>query len=297
MKLDTLQELSPEKLIVERVQVIESLGTVKHHLPAMLTFLEDERFLPTLLDNPDIAAVVTTTALAKKLPGNYGVLIAENPRSAFFRLHNTLAEKTDFYWKPFPTEIAPDAQIHLHAYVAPRNVRIGAGTIIEPGVNILEKTIIGEHVIIRSGCTIGSQGFEFKRLGEEILPVAHAGGVKIGDRVELQANCAVSRSIFGGFTEIGSDSKLDNLIHVAHNVHIGKRCMIAASAMLAGSVVMGNDVWIGPGASISSEVSIGDGASITIGAVVTKDVLPGQRVSGHFAIDHEKFVSFIKSIR
>ena len=113
----------------------------------------------------------------------------------------------------------------------------------------------------------------------------------------MQANSAISRSIFGGFTQLGEETKLDNLVHVAHNVTIGRRCFLAACAMIAGSVIVGDDVWIGPGASISSGITIGDGANVTIGAVVTRNVPAGAHVSGNFAIDHDKFIAFLRSIR
>jgi len=164
-------------------------------------------------------------------------------------------------------------------------------------VTVLPHTIIGDEVILRAGSVIGAQGFEFKRIGESILPVAHAGGVRLSDRVEIQANSCVDRSIFGGFTEIGEDTKLDNFVHVAHNVKIGKRCLLAAHAMIAGSVTIGDDVWIGPSAAVSSEITIGDGAYVTLGSVVTRDVAAGQRVTGNFAIDHDKFIAFLRTIR
>ena len=127
--------------------------------------------------------------------------------------------------------------------------------------------------------------------------MAHAGGVRLGDRVELQANTCVDRAIFGGFTEIGEDTKCDNLVHIAHNVKIGRRCLLAAQAMIAGSVTIGDDVWIGPSAAVLSEITIGDGAYVTIGSVVTRNVAPGQHVTGNFAIDHDKFIVFLKTIR
>jgi len=275
----------------------QSLGLVTHDRPRLLVFLEHEQHLARLLENRHTACVVTTQDLAEKLPSRLAVAIADNPRKTFYEFHNDLVANTEFYWKSFATEISPGAHIHPRAFVAERNVRIGKGTVIEAGVTVLERSIIGDDVVLRAGCTVGSQGFEFKRIEGQILPVAHGGGVRLHDRVEIQANCALSRSVFGGFTELGEDTKLDNLIHVAHNVRIGKRCLLAASVMVAGSVIIGDDVWIGPGASISSEVAIGDGASITIGSVVTKDVPPGQRVTGNFAIAHDKFVAFLRSIR
>ncbi|PKO22881.1 MAG: UDP-3-O-(3-hydroxymyristoyl)glucosamine N-acyltransferase [Chloroflexi bacterium HGW-Chloroflexi-1] len=295
MRLSELTGIVPVEVV--RDGPISALGFVTHPGNDMLVFLESDRFLAQMLANPRVTGVITTEALAGQLPANVGLALSQNPRRDFYRFHNHLAEHTEFYWHDFPMEIAADAQISPAAHVAEKNVRIGRRTVIEPGVVVLSRTIIGDDVILRAGCVVGSQGFEFNRIGDEILPVAHAGGVRLHDRVEIQANSTISRSIFGGFTELDEDTKLDNLVYVAHNVKIGKRCLLAAHAMIAGSVTIGDDVWIGSGAAISSEITIGDRASITIGSVVTRDVAPGQRVTGNFAVDHDKFIAFLKTIR
>jgi len=265
--------------VVEEDSEFESLGTVLHNTPNMLVFVESRKFLSRVASNPCISSVITTRELASELPDTYGVAVSDNPRRDFFELHNHLATNTNFYWTDFPAQVSDEATIHAGAHIAGKNVRIGRGTIVEAGVTVLERVVIGEGAILRAGCTIGSQGFQFTRIGNEVLSVAHAGGVRVGDRVEIQANSAISRAIFGSFTEIGDDTKLDNLVHVAHNVRIGKRCLIAACAMIAGSTTIGDDVWIGPGASISNEITIGDRARVTIGSVVTRDVDPDQQVT------------------
>jgi UDP-3-O-[3-hydroxymyristoyl] glucosamine N-acyltransferase len=249
------------------------------------------------LANPDVTCVIATPELSDQVPGELGLAVTAEPIKAFFELHDHLARNTDFYWKSFGNEIADDAIIHPTAFIASQNVRIGRRTMIGPHASILERTIIGDDVIIRAGCVISSEGFEFKRIDPEILPVAHAGGVRIGNRVELQANTCVCNTIFGDCTEIGEDTKIDQLVHVAHGCKIGRRCLIVAHAMIGGSVKIGDNVWIGPGAQISSGITIGDGAFITLGSVVTKDVPPGAHMTGNFAIDHDKFIAFLKAIR
>ena len=295
MRLTDLPAIVPVTIL--RDGPFASLGLITHSGDDMLVFLESERYLDGVLRHPSIRCVITTAALADRLPARLGVAISQAPRRDFFKFHNHLAERTDFYWRDFATEIAPDAIISPAAHIAERNVRIGRRTVIEPHVTVLPHTILGDDVIVRAGCVIGSQGFQFIRSGDEILPVAHGGGVRLHDRVEIQANSSIDRSIFGGFTEVGEDTKFDNLVHVAHNVKIGKRCLLAAHAMIAGSVVIGDDVWIGPSAAISSEITIGDRANITLGSVVTRDVAADQHVTGNFAIDHEKFIAFLRTIR
>jgi len=284
-------------LDVVREGFFESLGFVTHRNPKQFVFIENARYLQALQGNNNITCVLTKEELVSLIPANLGLAICETPRKTFYEIHNYLARNSDFYWKTFNTEIAGNAVIHPTAFIAPRNVRIGEGCIIGPRVCILEGAIIEENVVIGPGSIIASEGFEFNRLGKSILPVAHAGGILLHARVEIQANVCVDKAIFGGFTEIGEDTKLDNLIHIAHNVLIGKRCLVAACAMVAGSTTIGDDVWVGPSASISSEVCIGDNASITIGSVVTKNVPSGQRVTGNFALEHDRFITFLKTIR
>ena len=137
----------------------------------------------------------------------------------------------------------------------------------------------------------------YQRSNSKIIEVVHAGGVHVQDRVTVDENSAISSAVFGGFTQIGQDTKISVRVHVGHGSSIGKRCLIASGVTISGSVIIGDNVWIGSGATISNEVRIGDWANVSIGSVVTKDVAPGQKVSGNFAIDHDRFIKFIKSIR
>lgn len=275
----------------------QTLGPASNVPPGTLVFAEEARWIDALRGTRSVSAVITTAALAAQVPDGLGVAVAASPRRAFFELHNHLALMDGFYWSDFATEIDPSARIHPRAFVAERNVRIGAGCVIEPHATVLERVVMDGGVTIRSGTTLGSQGFEFKRLDGRILPVAHAGGVRLAEAVEVQASTVIVRAVFAGFTEIGSDTKVDNLVHIAHNVRIGRRCLLVAHAMIGGSATIGDDVWVGPGVCVSSGIAIGDGASLTIGAVVTRDVGAGERVTGNFAIEHSRFLSHLRTVR
>ena len=96
---------------------------------------------------------------------------------------------------------------------------------------------------------------------------------------------------------IGEGSKIDNGVQIAHNARLGKRNRVAAGAMVAGSVECGDDVWVGPMVSISHMLHVGDRANLTMGSVVTKDVDDDAHLTGNFAIDHAKFIAFLKSVR
>jgi len=275
----------------------KSLGPITYNNPEQLGFVEDAKYLPKLLNKTNITCIITTPDLSLRIPEGLGIGVSANPRKAFYEIHNYLAKETDFYWKSFKTEIASSAKIHSTAYVAQRNVRIGDGCEIGSNVSILENSILESNVVVRAGTTIGAEGFQFSRIGEEIVPAVHAGGVLLHRGVEVFTNSCICRALFGGFTEIGEDTKINNLVHIGHGATVGKKCFIGVSAVVTGSAVIGDDVWIGPSATVCSEVVVGNQASITVGSVVTKDVAPGQRVTGNFAIDHEKFLSFMRKMR
>ena len=271
-----------------------ALGKTVHQLPQMLVFLESRRFLSQLAANSNISCVITKPDLAAEVPEHLGVSTSPEPRDAFYSVHHFLATQTDFYWKDFPSEIAEGAVVHPRSYVAPRNVKIGRGARIEPGAVIMERCFVGDDVVIRAGTVLGSEGYEFRHSEGRIRGVVHAGGLRICDRVEIQAKCAVDRPIFGDFSFIGEDTKLDNLVHVGHRVKIGQRCMLVAGAVIGGNVTIGHDVWIGPRAVISSGLTIGDNAFVTIGSVVVNNVTANQKVTGFFAMDHWRFLDFMK---
>jgi UDP-3-O-[3-hydroxymyristoyl] glucosamine N-acyltransferase len=274
-----------------------SIGLITHDKPQMLTYLESEKFLPRFLQNSQISSVVTTPSLIEFIPEGCGIALSDNPRKDFFLFHNHLAARTDFYWKSFPSRISDKAIIHLSAFIADNDVVIEDDVLIEPNVTILERVMIESGSIIRAGATLGAEGFEMKRFGDEVISLKHAGGVQIGKRVEIQCNSNVDRSVYGGFTIIGDDTKIDTLVHIGHHVIIGKRCFIAATTVVSGSSVIGDDVWVGPGCTISNEIMIGNNAIISLGSVVTRDVEHGQHVTGNFAIEHKKFIAFMKTIR
>jgi UDP-3-O-[3-hydroxymyristoyl] glucosamine N-acyltransferase len=274
-----------------------SLGFVIHSRAQMLVPLYDARYLDAYEQAGHVACAIATRALAAKVPPGQGLVIDDDPATLLYKIHIHLAENTKFYGEDFATEIDPSARIEPGAHVAGRNVRIGAGTVIEPNATILERSIIGANVIIRAGCVVGAQGFGIRDMDGKRINIPHAGGVRIEDNVEILSNCSIAKGTFGSFTTIGRDTKINACTYVAHNVTIGERCQVAASAVLAGSVRLGNDVWIGPNSTISNGVNVGERAKVSLGAVVTRDVPAGARVTGNFAVEHEKFLGFLKSIR
>lgn len=268
-------------LTILRDGEFKSLGLLPHQQDAMLVVLYDVSFLDVLLANPAISCVVTSSEIAPQLPRELGVGTCPDPMAMFYRIHSYLLHQTTFYGEPFATEISPTARVARTAHVAEKNVRIGARSVVEAGAILYGGTLIGDDVVVRSGAVIGGEGFEPKTIGGRHFIVPHAGGVRVGNRVEILCNSHIAKCVFGGYTEVGEDTKIDVLVHISHNVEIGSFCEIAAGTIVSGSVSIGEKVWIGPGAVISSEVSIGSGAFVALGSVISMNVPAGAMVAGN----------------
>ncbi|WP_203363285.1 DapH/DapD/GlmU-related protein [Bacillus sp. REN10] len=270
------------------------LGLVDSNKSNTLTFIDNKRFLHTLVNNKNISAVFVTQELANEVQqknSSIQLIICEDPRYSFYFLYNHISKKE--YKKEYNV-IDNTASIHDTVHIAEYNVRIGKNVIIEPNVTILSDVVIKENSIIRAGTIIGSEGFEHKRTTKGILSVFHDGKVIIDSNVEIGANTCIDKGFSFRKTLIGKNTKIDNLVHIAHGVQIGDNCLIAASSMIAGSVTIQNDVWIGPNSSISNNINIGHNSFITIGSVVTRDVSENQQVTGNFAIPHNQFLNNFK---
>lgn len=284
-----LSELAlPAGAAVVRDGGFENLGILLQRTQRMLTVLHDPAYLDACNGHATASCVVTTRDLAPKIDARLGLIVADDPQAVFYGIHAALLAGGAFYGLPPSRTIGERSRIHPSAVLATEGVMIGADCLIEENVSIAANTTIGNEVVIRAGTRIGGEGFEFKRIGGSLVRVPHAGGVLIGDRVEILHNSAVARGVFRDLTRIGHETKIDNLVHVAHNAVIGAGCRLAAAAVICGSATIGNEVWIGPNATVSHGVVVGDGAYVCLGAVVVTDVPAGRKVSGNFAVEHGK---------
>ncbi|WP_395392877.1 hypothetical protein WBP07_17280 [Novosphingobium sp. BL-8A] len=244
-----------------------------------------------------ISGVITTAELASQVPETLGLAISDSPRVSAMLLHEALVAIPNFQWEDFPTRVHPTAIVHPSAHIAEQNVVIGEGVVIHPGAIVLARSIIGARSTIGPGTIVGADAFE---VNAEVSPRAilkQAGGVRIGTDVDVQSKCTLVRATFGGFTEIGNETKFDCQVHLAHDCRVGKRVQVAACAEISGRVNIGDDSFIGPNVSISNGCNIGPRTHVTIGAVVARDVSEGSRVTGHFAVDHRKWLSFMRGFK
>lgn len=220
----------------------------------------------------------------RHIKANPVLVFVDRPRLAFLRCLKKFSNLTEPHGI-HSTAIVKSRKIGENVYIGPysyigENVTIGDNTIIHGSVNIYGNTNIGRNVIIDSFTVIASDGFGFEKNEDgkwEKFP--HIGSVEINDDVEIGANVCIDRGTIES-TVIGAGTKIDNLVHVAHNVKIGKNCMIVAHSLLGGSSTLGDCVYVSMSAVIRDGIKIGTKATIGMGSVVTKDVVNGVTVIG-----------------
>ena len=137
----------------------------------------------------------------------------------------------------------------------------------------------GKDIQIGGNCTIGGSGFGYVTYKNIHTRMPHLGKVVIHDEVIIHNNVNIDRGVIGN-TVIGSGSRIDSLVHIAHNVQIGRNVLIVAGSIIGGSVVIGDNSFIGMGAKIKNKVTIGKNCIIGAGAVVLKDVPDGETWAG-----------------
>lgn len=158
------------------------------------------------------------------------------------------------------------------------DVIIGANASIGPHASITH-AVVGTGVIIHRGVQIGQDGFGFASTARGHIKVAQLGRVIIGDDVEIGANTTIDRGS-NRDTVIGSGTKIDNLVQIAHNVELGCNCLIAAQAGIAGSTTIEDFVAIGGQSAIAGHLRIGRGAQLAAASGVMRDVPAGGRWGG-----------------
>ncbi|MBX3204744.1 MAG: hypothetical protein KF764_06730 [Labilithrix sp.] len=225
------------------------------------------------------AVVVCGAELAtlESVPADKALLAVADPRLEFLRIvRRWFAEA-----KPAPgvhpsAVVHPEAKVDPEAHVGPGcNVgrsTIGAGSVLVGNVHLYDGVTIGNNVSIQAGTVIGSPGFGYQRNDlHEWEHFPHVGGVTIGDDVEIGANTCIDRGTLAD-TVIKRGAKIDNLVHIAHNVVVGEHAVIIGTAQIAGSVVIGDHAWVAPSATVMNGVKVGRETTIGLGSVIVKDV-------------------------
>lgn len=301
LSLSAIAEIVDARLVGNPDQLIGGLATLQDAGPHQLSFLSSSQYRKHL-GSTGAGAVLLTEADAENFSGN--ALIVSNPYVAYARLSHR------FDPKPVATSgIHPSAVVEASAVIDPTasigpgavissGARVGARTVVGaqsfigarsvvgcdgwvgPRVSIYHDVHIGDRVVIQSGAVLGSEGFGFANDGGRWEKIAQIGGVTVGDDAEIGANTTIDRGALAD-TCIGNGVKLDNQIHIAHNVQIGDHTAIAACVGISGSTRIGRHCTIAGGVGMVGHIEICDNVFITGMTMVTRSITePGAYSSG-----------------
>ncbi|HEY3487303.1 MAG TPA: UDP-3-O-(3-hydroxymyristoyl)glucosamine N-acyltransferase [Gammaproteobacteria bacterium] len=274
--------------VIERVADLGAAG------PGSIAFLNNRKYAPLL---------ATTRAAAVILPQQYvqactrPMLVCENPYALYARIASLLHPDEDFLVKPgiHPRAyVADSAEIDPSAIIAPlavveEGVHVGPRSYIGPGTVLKRRSVLGadckltanvtlgsdcrlgDRVIVHPGAVIGADGFGFAPENGEWIKIPQLGAVIIGNDAEIGAGVAIDRGALKD-TIIENGVKLDNQIHVAHNVRIGAHTAIAAQTGIAGSTTIGSHCAIGGASGILGHLQIASGTRLNAFSQVTQSI-------------------------
>jgi len=228
-------------------------------------------------------------------------LIVENPKLEFVRIIKKFFIKKIKPGISKSAVIHSEADIHSSVFIGDNVVVgkciIGKDSIVEPNCTIYDNVRIGKNVKINANTVIGSEGFGYSRNEEnefELFP--HIGGVIIEDNVDIGSNTSIDRGTLGD-TIIKTGAKIDNLVHIAHNVIVGRHSAVIANAMIGGSVEIGDYSWIAPSVSIMNQAIISEEVIVGMGAVVTKNISKEETWAGNPARPLKEFINIQRKIK
>jgi UDP-3-O-[3-hydroxymyristoyl] glucosamine N-acyltransferase len=291
---------------------IEGIAPIDQATPREITFITQRRFA-RLVDQSRAAAFIVSPEYAR-LPRP--LIIVPHPYLAYARVAGLFAPPMR-RWPGISdlaclgpgvalgqeVSIAPLVFIGDGAHLGDRvtimpgcvigdEVRIGADTLVYPNVTIRERCTVGARCIIHSGTVIGSDGFGFIPGDEGPVKIPQLGTVIIEDDVEIGANCAIDRGALGA-TRLGRGVKLDNLVHLAHNVEVGEYSFLVAQVGVSGSTKLGKRVALAGQVGVTGHLELGDGVQVGAQSGVNHSVPPGQTVSGSPIRPHREWLQIM----
>lgn len=298
-----IADLISGEIVGDNSLKFERLAPFFHATQNELTFAGDEKMLKNIEKcNAGAIIVPFTEGLPKEK--NY-IVVKNNPRELMPILLNYFKIQT----KPFEKQIEDSSQIDetanvtkINTYIG-HNVKIGKNVVIYPNVSILEGSEIGDGTIVYSGVTIreftkigkncifqpgaviGSDGFGYVKIKGNNTKIEQIGRVIIEDEVEIGANTCIDRGTIGD-TIIKKGTKIDNLVHIAHNDIVGENCFIIAQTGVSGSVEIGDNTTIAGQVGVAGHLKIGNNVVVAARSGVTNDIPDNKQMSGYPLREH-----------
>lgn len=318
LTLAELAEISATELRGEPTRLIERVAALDTAQQGEISFLTDKRYRPSLADT-QASAVIISPDDADDCPVD--CLVTSNPYLAHARVSMALypppAPRSGIHPTAFvdaDASVASTAEVGAQCFVG-AGASIGAGVILGPGSVVMENAVVGDgsrlvasvtlcagtelgrRCLIHPGSVIGSDGFGLANDDGVWTKVAQVGRVVLGDDVEVGACCAIDRGAIGD-TVLADGVKLDNEIHVAHNVRIGRHTAIAGCVGIAGSTEIGDYCTLAGGVLINGHIELADHVHVSGATTVTRSIRkPGVYTGTIPATEHAAWLKNFSRLR
>ena len=276
----TLLELSKlinAKLIGDGNAIVDNLSTIQNSNKTSLTFLSNKKYSKYIKTSEAKAFIVHQDFVEEDDRKNY--LVSEDPYlsyamasklfSPFYNdlnnngIHSTAIVSSD-------AKIGNNVFIGANVYIGP-NCVIGDNSSIQSNVSLVCNVKLGSNCNIFPGTVLGCDGFGYAPTKNGYVKIEQLGNLIIGDNVEIGAGCTIDRGALDD-TIIHDGVKLDNQIHIAHNVDLGKNSAIAACCAIAGSTVIGENFRMGGLSGVLGHLTITDNVSVGAHTLITKNI-------------------------
>jgi UDP-3-O-[3-hydroxymyristoyl] glucosamine N-acyltransferase len=295
-----LAELVHGQVVGDGELEIEAARPLTDAGPRHITFLEDDRHLKQLCSSAASAVLMKPG----HPPNGHAIIEVNDPLAAFLtifqHLHGRPAEPprgvSPAAWVDSTARIGPGASVdpgvaigagtvigarcRIHAAVViGRNCTLGDDVTLYPNVVIYDGCTLGNRVIVHANAVIGKDGFGYRHVQGKHVKVPQLGSVEIGDDVEIGAGTTIDRGTFQA-TRIGTGTKIDNQVQIAHNCRIGRHNLIVSQVGIAGSTTTGDYVVLAGQAGVADHLTLGNGVMVGAQAGVMTNIPDGQRVLG-----------------
>ncbi len=254
---------------------IYKIASIENAQEGSITFLSNPSY-NKLLERTNASAVIVKEGI--KMNGKTSYLISSDPYLAFAKLSKLFSNEINFSNGSFKESafvhesatLGKGVKVGPNVYIG-ENCNIGDNTIIYPNSTILKDVSIGHYCIVHPNSVLGSDGFGFASENESYQKIEQLGGLEIGDNVEIGAGCTIDRGAISN-TMIFDGVKLDNQIHIAHNVSLGSNSAIAACCAIAGSTKIGKNFKMGGLSGVLGHLEICDDVTIGAHTLITKSI-------------------------
>ncbi len=254
---------------------IDNIATIENAEEGSITFLSNSKY-NKLLESTHASAVIIKEGL--KTSSKKTLLTCSDPYLAYAKLSKLFSSEIDFSKGTFSNfsfihdsaSLGKDILIGPNVFIG-ENCIIGDKTVICPNSTILKDVSIGQDCKIQPNSVLGSDGFGFASENNNFHKIEQIGGLKIGNNVEIGAGCTIDRGAISD-TLIADGVKLDNQIHIAHNVSIGTNSAIAACCAIAGSTKIGKNFKMGGLSGVLGHLEVCDDVTVGAHTLITKSI-------------------------